>query len=352
MPVNTKQKNKQGQWKGLVRLKKLLAQKYGKVTIITHINADGDAIGSSLGLLRILTHAGFECRVVVPNPYPGFLQWLPGNEMIYILTQDEPLIVDWIQKSRLVFFLDFNDPARIKSLFDQAAGSGAFITLVDHHPEPKIKAHCQVSDTRVSSTAELVYRWIHKTGLSKFIDCDVATCLYAGIMTDTGCFSYNSSTPETYHIVADLLLYGIDKDRIYYRIYDNFSCDRMRLLGLGLNERLEFFPEYRTAMIWLCHDDLKKYNFRTGDSEGFVNYPLSIKGIRFSAFFIEREDHIKVSFRSKGNFPVNKFSADYFNGGGHLNASGGESYDSLEATLQKFRLLLPRFKKTLNDYEE
>lgn len=344
--------NNSGIWKGVNSLRKKLLGNAQKITILTHINPDGDAIGSSLALLNILSLIGHSCKIYIPNDYPSFLKWLPGNENISVFNNSLSSDIQQIQTSDIIFFLDFNDIKRIKQINKSVSDSSAFIALVDHHPDPDLNVNCIISDTGVSSTGELIYRLICRVGLKDKINKDIATCLFAAIMTDTGCFSYNSSSPETYEIVSVLLKYGIEKDRIYYRIYDNFSYDRMRLLGLGLNARMEYFPEYRTAMIWLGREDLRKYNFQTGDSEGFVNYPLSIKGIRFSAFFIEKDDHIKVSFRSKGNFPVNKFSADYFNGGGHINASGGESYDTLENTLNKFRKLLPQFKKELNDYDE
>jgi len=337
--------------KGLEQLQKILSELSRRIVIITHYNPDGDAIGSTLGLQIALTKSGHTCSVITPNDYPGFLKWLPGAEKIIILPGNEARVAKLIQSSDIIFFLDFNDIRRMKEISEPVSRSSAFTVLFDHHPDPVVIADCMLSDTAVSSTAELVYRFIEGTGLNKSMDRDIAACLFVGIMTDTGCFSYNSSLPETYTIMADLLRYGIDKDQIYYRIYDNFSCDRMRLLGFCLNDRMEYFPECRTALIWLDRKDQEKYNFETGDSEGFVNYPLSIKGVRFSAFFIEKEDHVKVSFRSKGNFPVNTFSATYFNGGGHRNASGGESYETLDATLEKFRGLLPQYRDELNNYD-
>lgn len=338
--------------KGLEQLQKKIAESSGKIVIITHFNPDGDAIGSTLGLKMALARAGHTCTIIVPNDFPAFLKWLPGAHEIIILPRNKAKITALIQSCDIIFFIDFNDIRRMKAISLPVSQSAALKVLIDHHPDPVVKVDCMVSDTSVSSTAELVYRFIVNSGLGNYIDDDIAVCLFAGIMTDTGCFSYNSSSPDTYNTVADLLRFGINKDRIYYRIYDNFSFDRMRLLGFCLNERMEFFPGYRTAMLWLNRKDQENYNFQTGDSEGFVNYPLSIKGVRFSAFFIEKEDHVKVSFRSKGNFPVNTFSANYFNGGGHLNASGGESYETLESTLEKFRRLLPQYRDELNDYNE
>jgi phosphoesterase RecJ-like protein len=337
---------------GMEIVKNKLSERSMQIVIITHVNPDGDAVGSMLGLSKILSRAGHNCSMIVPNNFPEFLKWLPGAPEILCITQHEAKAAKIIESSELLFFVDFNDIRRMREIREPVSRSSAYRVLIDHHPDPVVNADTVLSDTSVSSTAELVYRFILEIGLKKYFDKDIAVCLFTGIMTDTGCFSYNSSSPETYTIVADLLQYKIDKDRIYYRIYDNFSCDRLRLLGFCLNERMEYFPEYRAALIWLSRSDQKKFHFRTGDSEEFVNYPLSIKGVRFSAFFIEKEDHVKVSFRSKGDFPVNTFSAGHFNGGGHRNASGGELYESLEAALEKFRGLLPEYRDQLNEYEE
>jgi len=337
---------------GMVELRKKLSEQSSQIAIITHVNPDGDAVGSTLALSRILSRVGHTCSVIVPNDYPEFLKWLPGAGEILCMSQNEAKAAKIIESSDMLFFVDFNDIRRMREILEPVSRSSAYRVLIDHHPDPVVKADILLSDTTVSSSAELVYRFMVENDLKKYLDKDIAVCLYAGIMTDTGCFSYNSSSPETFTIVADLLQYNIDKDRIYYQIYDNFSCDRLRLLGFCLSERMEYFPEYRTAMIWLSRGDQKRFHFRTGDSEEFVNYPLSIKGVRFSAFFIEKEDHVKASFRSKGNFPVNTFSASHFNGGGHRSASGGELYESLEAALDKFRGLLPEYREQLNDYEE
>jgi phosphoesterase RecJ-like protein len=189
-------------------------------------------------------------------------------------------------------------------------------------------------------------------GFQASIDRDVAACLFTGIMTDTGCFSHNSSGRKTWETVAALLDYGIDKDEIYSRVYDNYSEERMRLLGFSLNDKMEILEKYHTAYISLSKNDLSRHHFQPGDTEGFVNFPLSVKGICFSVLFLEKDDLIKISFRSKGSFAVNDFSRKYFNGGGHVNASGGESYDSLEDTVLRFKSLLPEFENVLSNYEE
>jgi phosphoesterase RecJ-like protein len=208
--------------------------------------------------------------------------------------------------------------------------------MVDHHPDPADLAEYSILDTKASSTAELVYRLICDLGGQDLVERAIAECLFVGIMTDTGCFSYNSSNPETYRIIAELLKKDIDKDRIYSLVYDNYSTDRMRLLGYSLKDKMVVLPELRTAYISLKKEDLRTYSHKTGDTEGFVNYPFTIRDIRISALFLEREDHIKISFRSKGNFRINKFAQKYFNGGGHMNAAGGEYFGSMEDTLSRF----------------
>jgi len=331
---------------------RILASSGKQVVILIHINPDGDALGSSLGLQMLLEKLGHTCKVISPNDYPGFLKWLPGSDQVIILEESPVDAMMILQQAEIIFAVDFNELTRIQKLNDAFAVSRAHKILIDHHPEPDMEVHYLLSDITASSTAELVYRFIKDTGLHQWMDRDIASCLFTGIMTDTGCFSYNSSERKTWETVAELLDYGIDKDRLYALTYDNYSADRMRLLGYGLNERMEVFPEYRTGFIWLTRKDLKKYHFEVGDSDGFVNYPLSIKGIRFSALFIEKDDYVRISFRSKGNFAVNDFSRKYFNGGGHANASGGESFLSLEETVRRFRELLALYNDQLNDYEE
>lgn len=323
-----------------------------RIAIITHVNPDGDALGSSLGLLLLFHKLGHTCRVISPNAYPAFLQWMPGSEHITVLDKTPETAVAWLKQADLIFAVDFNDLKRVKELNNVFSTSSAHKVLIDHHPGPDMKVDCTLSDIQSSSSAELVYRFIQEGCFLSLIDRDIASCLFAGIMTDTGCFSYNSSHKSTWTVVAELLDIGINKDRIYSLVYDNYSADRMRLLGFSLNEKMEIFPEYRTGLIWLSREDMERYHFAVGDSEGFVNYPLSIQGIRFSALFIQRDDHIRISFRSKGNFAVNEFSRKYFHGGGHVNASGGESYLSMEETVKRFKALLPTYKDKLSDYEE
>ena len=328
-------------------LTKLLRETRQNILILTHRNPDGDAIGASLGLSNLLVRLGHTVNVIVPNAIPKFLKWMKGAGGICIYNFDRKRGDELLKNATLVFALDFNDLSRVREFDEKLKGRDYFKVLIDHHPDPTDFADLTISLTEASSTAELVYDFIHEVGLQEFIDVDSASCLYAGIMTDTGCFSFNSSRPGTYLTVAKLLEFGIDKDKIFDFVYNNFSADRMRLMGYCLDKKMECLEEYRTAYISLSQEELRQYNFRIGDSEGFVNLPLSIESIRFSALIMENKDCIKLSFRSKGSFPANRVASEHFAGGGHLNAAGGECYDSLDNTIQKFVNLLPNYRDAL-----
>ncbi|MBN1143028.1 MAG: bifunctional oligoribonuclease/PAP phosphatase NrnA [Bacteroidales bacterium] len=330
----------------------LLGKSGRHIALLIHVNPDGDAVGSALALVNLYRKLGHHPAVVSPSDYPVFLKWMPGTESLINFKKQPEVALDVIKQADLIFALDFNDLKRVKELNEAHQAAQAYKVLIDHHPDPDMAVDCMISDTSVSSTAELVYRFIIDTGMKAHIDKDVASCIFTGIMTDTGCFSFNSSNRNTWETVAELLDYGIEKDRIYSQVYDNFSANRMRMLGFCLNENMEVLQEYKTGFIWLSRKDLDAYKFEPGDTEGFVNYPLSIRGIRFSALFIEKEDHVRVSLRSKGSFAVNTFSRNHFNGGGHLNASGGDSYLSLHDTISRFKELLPQYIDQLNDYNE
>jgi phosphoesterase RecJ-like protein len=219
--------------------------------------------------------------------------------------------------------------------------------MIDHHPYPQQFTELMISHPEYSSTAELIFHVVKAMGYEKYIDKSSAEAIYCGVMTDTGSFDYNISDPQTFQTVSELLTWGIDPEAIHGKVFDNYSADRMRLLGHCLSECMEVYPEYHSAMMYLSREVQQKYNFLAGDNEGFVNYPLSIKGIHFSAFFTEKEDHVKVSFRSKGEFAVNELASSHFNGGGHRNASGGEIYAPLEEVLERFRKLLPEYRAIL-----
>jgi phosphoesterase RecJ-like protein len=318
-----------------------------RIVIISHHNPDGDAIGASLGLGNLLRKMDHQVDVLVPNRFPAFLSWMKNADKIVVYSDDKEKAIRILQESEIVFALDFNDLSRIREFDEHLNNSKAYKVLIDHHPNPAAFADLSISDTSASSTAELVYSFIKEIECINDIDREIANCIYAGIMTDTGCFSFNSSLPETFRIVGELLNYGVQKDMIYDLVYDNFTYERMRLMGYCLDQKMKFFPQYKTAYISLTQEEMRKYNFRIGDSEGFVNLPLSVKGVRLSALFTEKKDMIKLSLRSKGSFSVNEMASKHFNGGGHLNAAGGESYDSLEKTIKKFVNLLPEYKYEL-----
>jgi len=317
------------------------------ILIVTHYNPDGDAIGSSLGLYQFLKNRGFQTSVIVPNQFPQFLHWLPFTDDIIIYEKDKKLSNKILEGSDLIFFLDFNAPDRAQGMESIIKKSDASKVLIDHHPNPESFVDVSISVTNVSSTSELIYEFISRLGEESEINQSISECLYTGIMTDTGSFSYNSSLPDTYYVVSKLIENGIDKDKIYWKVYDNYSIDRLRLLGYCLNQKLKVFSEFNSAYISITEEELKRYNYKPGDTEGFVNYPLSIKGVVFSVIFIERKDHIKISFRSKGMFYANEFAEEHFNGGGHRNAAGGYSEQSIEDTLKKFESALKDYKNEL-----
>lgn len=324
-------------------------EKSSQIVIIPHHNPDGDAIGSALGVFNLLIKYGKHPHIISPNDFPEFLDWLPGRPDVIIASRKRELAQTLIEQADLLIMTDFNCPTRIKGIQEWVLGSKAKKILIDHHPEPKDFADLVFSDTSVSSTAELLYEFFVGIGLEKFVTHDVASCLFTGIITDTGSFSYNSSNPRTFEVVGALLKQGIDKDKIHSMVYNNFSARRMQLLGYCLHKKFVVLPEYKTGYISITLDELKLFDFEPGDTEGFVNYPLSVKGIIFSAIFIEKKDQVKVSFRSKGNFEANRFSEAHFKGGGHRNAAGGECDLDMEACLERFTGLLPQYQKELKE---
>ncbi len=318
------------------------------ICLITHFNPDGDAIGSSLGLYHILVDLGKKVNVVVPNEYPDYLQWLPSNTYVLRYSLQKDITKEKINSSDLIICLDFNELKRTGILFEVLETNKSKKILIDHHPYPQDIFEVQISDTSVSSTAELVYETVLNCGFEKNINLNAATCLFAGLLTDTVAFNVNCSNPRTFEIAAKLMSFGLNKEDIHRRLFDNFSANRMKLLGYVLSEKLTILPEYCTAYMWLTAEELEKFNFKMGDSEGFVNYSLSIKGIHFAALFMEREDHIKISFRSRGNIPTNKIISTHFSGGGHKNASGGEEFKlNMEETIKKFVSILPEYSDVL-----
>ncbi len=321
----------------------------GKVAILTHSNPDGDAIGSSLALALALGKKGVDARVVIPDGLPDFLRWLPGIELSTTFAYKREKAMGIIGEADLIFCLDFNDPGRLNGVEEFLFSSGAKKILIDHHEDPVDFADMTISETWRGSVGEMIYMLLTEIYGENLIDRDVATCLYVAIMTDTGNFNYASSYPEVFHIVGDLMKYGIEKDRIYSSVYDAFSEDRMRLQGYCMQQKMVILPQHRTGYISLTDEELKRFNHRKGDTEGFVNIPFSVKGIQFTALFVEKKDRVKVSFRSRGSFPVNRIAAEHYHGGGHINAAGGDSFLSMEETLAYFESLLPGYAKLHSD---
>ena len=324
-------------------------QNAAKVAILTHTNPDGDAIGSSIALALALRKKGLDAQVIIPDGLPDFLRWLPGIELSTTFAYKKEKASEIVNNADLIFCLDFNDPNRLSGVGELLEVSKAKKILIDHHQDPLSFTDLAITDTSRGSVGEMIYLFLTELYSGEILDKDIASCLYVAIMTDTGNFTYASSYPEVFHIVGNLVKYGIDKDSIYSNVYDAFSEDRMRLQGYCMQEKMVVLPQYYTAYISLTDEELKRFNHRKGDTEGFVNIPFGIKGILFSALFIEKRDLIRVSFRSRGNFPVNKVASEHFRGGGHINAAGGDSFVSMAETLAKFESLLPAYKKLLAD---
>ncbi|MCX6325188.1 MAG: bifunctional oligoribonuclease/PAP phosphatase NrnA [Bacteroidia bacterium] len=310
------------------------------ILLICHINPDGDAIGSQLALYYFLKTRGRNVGLMAPNYLQEFLKWMDGADLINIFIKERKKCRKLIEEADLIVMLDFNKSNRLGEAEDSVIASRARKVVIDHHLDHGNFADLIISDPSKCSTSELVHELLCEMNEVQFINKPYAEALYVGIITDTGNFEHGSYYSRTYRIVADLLDAGIEKEKILNLIYNNYSADRIRLLGYALNKRMVVIPEFKSAYIFLTKDDLKEYNHVKGDTEEFVNLPLSIKGIYFSALFIEKDNFIKLSFRSKGHFPSNEFAAQYFSGGGHLNASGGEYFDTLNNTIDYFLKVL------------
>ncbi|RED47565.1 DHH family phosphoesterase [Seonamhaeicola aphaedonensis] len=321
-----------------------------KIIIVPHKNPDGDAIGSSLGLLNYLLKGNHKAQVITPNDYPGFLKWMPNEVSILKHDSQTKQCDDLINEADIIFTLDFNAFHRTGNMEAVLTESKALKIMIDHHQSPDDYATYMYSDVSMSSTCEMIYNFIDMLGDLDLVDADIATCLYTGIMTDTGSFRFSSTTSTTHRIVANLIEKGANNAKIHDNIYDTNSYNKLQLLGCALNN-LKVIPESRTAYITLSQDELNQYNYTKGDTEGVVNYGLSLDGIVLAAIFIEdkQEGIIKISLRSKGNFSVNDMSRTHFNGGGHINAAGGKSYSSLKDTVEKFISILPTYNKALNN---
>lgn len=327
---------------------KNLLQLSENVVITCHKNPDGDAIGSTLALYLLLQKLNVKAHLIVPNDFPEFLKWLPKSDEILIYDQQQTTCDIIINNSDLIFTLDFNALHRtgsMKSILEQAS---AKFVMIDHHQQPEDYAEVLYSDTSICSTCQMVYHFINYLEYNEYLDASIATCIYTGIMTDTGSFRFRSTTSTTHQVIAHLIDIGVDNAKIHQNVYDNNSYERLQLLGKSLNN-LKVIPELNTAYITLSSKELLAFNAQKGDTEGVVNYALSLKGVKLAALFKEDQEEgiIKMSFRSKGSFSVNEMARTHFNGGGHINAAGAISHSSFEDTIEKFISILPNYKNEL-----
>jgi len=326
-------------------LKNLLSAKQN-VVITTHVNPDGDAIGSSVALLNFLIKMGHDVSVIVPNDYPDFLKWMKNDELIINYSNSKNESQEKIKNASLIFCLDFNNLNRINELGDYISESKAKKVLIDHHLDPSDFYDFKIHDVKASATAELVYNFLIELD-SNSVDKDISEALYTGILTDTGSFKFSMS-PKVHKIVSDLMIRGVDIGFINNKIYDSNSLDKLKLIGYALSEKLEVISNGNVAYIVLSRKDLKDHNFKKGDTEGLVNYALSISNVNMAVLIIETKERIKFSFRSIGQFSVNEFAKKYFNGGGHKNAAGGSLEDKLSVALEKFLKDISKYSKDLN----
>jgi bifunctional oligoribonuclease and PAP phosphatase NrnA len=312
-----------------------------KVVILPHRSPDGDAMGSTLGLYHLLLKLNHEATVISPNDFPSFLEWMPGSENVLVYENDRETTRKLIAESDLIFTLDFNALHRTGEMETLLSKVTVPFIMIDHHQSPDDYATYTFSDTSYGSTCEMLYEFIVQIGKKSLIDKTIATCLYTGILTDSGGFKFPKTTGNTHRIVAEFIELGVENTLIPTLLFDNSSYNRLQLLGRAL-QNLKVISDKKTAYIALSQNELNEFNYEKGDTEGIVNYGLSIKGIHFAAIFIEHTDEniIKISFRSQGDFDVNQFARTHFNGGGHMNAAGGKSNESLEKTIEKFKQLV------------
>ena len=322
------------------------------IVITMHQKPDGDAMGSSLGLYHFLKSFDLNITVISPTNWPSFLNWMPGCKQVLDYDRDKEKADKIITDADWIFCLDFNTLGRTKSMEASLINAKAERILIDHHQEPQTEMFAYgISDTSKSSTAEMVYDFIINSGQAELLTLDCASCLYAGVMTDTGSFRFPSTTASVHTMIAHLKTLGLNHSAIHEALYDNFSENRLRFIGQVLLNRMEVFYEYNTALIIIPQADLLKYDIKTGDTEGLVNYPLSIEGIKLAVIMIDRGEERKCSFRSKGDFDVNTFARKYFNGGGHFNAAGGATKETLEQARLTFIAAIKENKSQLSTYQ-
>ncbi len=325
-------------------LQDLLA-KPKKIAIIPHRSPDGDAMGSTLGLYHFLIKLNHTPVIIIPNDFPDFLSWLPASDKVLVYENDKNNVAKILQEQELIFTLDFNALHRTGELENILNKLSVPFVMIDHHQAPDDYATVTYSDTSFGSTCEMVYNFIEFLDKKSLIDKTIATCLYTGILTDSGGFKFPKTTGRTHRIVAEFIDIGVQNTEIPNLLFDNNSLNRLQLLGRSL-QNMKVLPTFKTAYTTLSQKELNEFYYEKGDTEGNVNYALSIKGIIFAAIFIEHRDEniIKISFRSQGDFDVNQFAREHFNGGGHINAAGGKSNDTLENTIKKFEELVTKLK--------
>jgi phosphoesterase RecJ-like protein len=320
-----------------------------KVVIVMHKSPDGDAIGSSLALANVLEKLNKTVVVIAPNEYPENLQWLKGNHLVVNNYNQKDKVKEAFVDADIVFCLDFNEPSRAWGVEPLINAFKGYIAMIDHHQEPADFAQFVYSDTKASSTCEMIYHTLEALELSHLIDKEVGQCIYLGMVTDTGSFRFKSTSSTTLMVAAKLMELGVNHVEIYERVFDESPLDRLRLTGYALSQKLEVFEEFGVALISLTQAELQKFNFQPGFTEGLVNYGLSVRGVNLACLMTEKEGQIRLSFRSLGKFSVNDFSRGHFNGGGHINAAGGISNLSMEKTRENFIKLLPFYKNQILD---
>jgi phosphoesterase RecJ-like protein len=315
-----------------------------RIVITMHQKPDPDAMGSSLALYHFLQGMGHETTVISPTNWADFLKWMPGADKVIDFESQGEIAKKILLSADWLFCLDFNNLGRTRHMQALLESLSCKKVLIDHHREPQLDSFDYGnSDFTKSSTAEMIYDFISCSGEKELINKEIASCLYAGVVADTGSFRFSSTTPSVHFMVAELMSYGIEHARIHSHIYDNFQENRLRLIGHVLSNRLEVLYEYNTALIAIPKSDILRFHIKTGDTEGLVNYPLSIQGIEMAALLIDRDEERKWSFRSKESFDCNTFARTYFEGGGHYNASGGRSSESVEENVKRFKMALKEF---------
>ena len=328
----------------------LLLSDSENIVITVHKSPDGDAMGSSLALYNHLCYMGYKVHVITPNPYADFLKWLPGNKNVVIYSEQKNLATEITNNADLIFMLDFGQLYRLDTYSDIVKRSNSKKVMIDHHQEPDLKiSDIQFINVKASATAEIIYEIFENLNWHNLINKDVATCLYTAIMTDTGSFKYPSTTKKTHRIIANLIHKGAKNSLIHDLVYDHNSEDKIKLLGYCLNNKLLVYKENNAAIISLNQKELNDFRYKDGDTEGIVNYALSIKNIIFAVFIIEKDGMVKLSLRSKGNFKVNDIAKKYFKGGGHNNAAGGISDVSIKKTINNLKEIFMKYNKQLNN---